>query len=113
MKMDVRYYPYRKQKQWVVYWKSAWTGKRHHRGFSSEESAREFVDAMTEIEEREKEALRRRRKRATCPRLTVEELLSRYLSVALSNPVTIRETRHHAAHFLGSGLIISIRFKKE
>ena len=100
MKMDVRYYPYRKQKQWVVYWKSAWTGKRHHRGFSSEESAREFVDAMTEIEEREKEALRRRRKRATCPRLTVEELLSRYLSVALSNPVTIRETRHHAAHFL-------------
>ena len=100
VKMDVRYYPYRKQKQWVVYWKSAWTGKRHHRGFSSEENAREFVDAMTEIEEREKEALRRRRKRATCPRLTVEELLSRYLSVALSNPVTIRETRHHAAHFL-------------
>ena len=98
--MEIRHQPYRRQGQWVVYWKSAWTGKRHHRGFSSEDSAREFVDAMTEIEEREKKALRRRRKRAACPRLTVEELLSRYLSVALSNPVTVRETRYHAAHLL-------------
>ena len=100
MKMDVRYYPYRKQKQWVVYWKSVWTGKRHHRGFTSEESAREFVDAMTDVEKREREALRRRQKQTRCPRLTVEKLLSRYLTVALSNPVTIRETRYHAAHLL-------------
>lgn len=100
MKMDVRHYPYRKQKQWVVYWKSVWTGKRHHRGFSSEESAREFIDAMTDVEKKEREALRRRQKQTAYPQLTVEELLSRYLAVALSNPVTIRETRYHAAHLL-------------
>ena len=98
--MEIRHQPYRRQGQWVVYWKSVWTGKHHHRGFSSEESARDFVDAMTEIAEREKEALRRRRKRVACQHLTVEELLSRYLAVALSNPVTIRETRYHAAHLL-------------
>ena len=38
--------------------------------------------------------------RATCPKLTVGELLSRYQAAALTNPVTIRETRYHAAHIL-------------
>lgn len=100
MKIDIKHYPYRRRGQWVVYWKSSWTNKHHHRGFSSEESAREFRDAMQEVEAREKTALCKTRKQNVCRHLTVGELLSRYMTVALSNPVTIRETRYHAAHLL-------------
>lgn len=45
-------------------------------------------------------ARRRRRERASCPRMTVEELFQRYLSVALSNPTTAKQAAYHASHIL-------------
>lgn len=100
--MEIRHQPYRKKGQWVVYWRSAWTGARHHQGFPSEAAAREFVDSLNTVLAKEKElmARRRRRERASCPRMTVEELFQRYLSVALSNPTTAKQAAYHAAHIL-------------
>lgn len=99
--MEIRHQPYRK-KEWVVYWRSSWTGARHHQRFPSEAAAREFVDSLSTMLAKEKElmARRRRRERASCPRMTVEELLQRYLSVALSNPTTAKQAAYHAAHIL-------------
>ena len=100
--MEIRHQPYRKKGQWVVYWRSVWTGARHHQGFPSEAAAREFVDSLSTMLAKEKElmARRRRRERASCPRMTVEELFQRYLSVALSNPTTAKQAAYHAAHIL-------------
>ena len=100
--MEIRHQPHRKKGQWVVYWRSAWTGARHHQGFPSEAAAREFVDSLNALLAREKElmARRRRRERASCPRMTVEELFQRYLSVALSNRTTAKQAAYHAAHIL-------------
>lgn len=100
--MEIRHQPYRKKGQWVVYWRSVWTGVRHHQGFPSEAAAREFVDSLNTVLAKEKElmARRRRRERASCPRMTVEELFQRYLSVALSNPTTAKQAAYHAAHIL-------------
>ena len=100
--MEIRHQPYRKKGQWVVYWRSVWTGVRHHQGFPSEAAAREFVESLNTMLAREKElmARRRRRKRASCPRMTVEDLFQRYLSVALSNPTTAKQAAYHAAHIL-------------
>lgn len=100
--MKIRHQPCRKKGQWVVYWRSVWTGARHHQGFPSEAAAREFVDSLSTMLAKEKElmARRRRRERASCPRMTVEELFQRYLSVALSNPTTAKQAAYHAAHIL-------------
>lgn len=100
--MEIRHQPYRKKGQWVVYWRSAWTGARHHQGFPSEAAAWAFVDTLNALLAREKElmAKRRRRERASYPRMTVKELFQRYLSVALSNPTTAKQAAYHAAHIL-------------
>ena len=44
--------------------------------------------------------LHKTRQRTAYPQLTVGELIARYQAVALTNPVTIRETRYHTVHLL-------------
>ena len=53
--MEIRHQPYRKKGQWVVYWRSVWTGVRQHQGFPSEAAAREFVESLNTMLAREKE----------------------------------------------------------
>ena len=55
--MEIRHQPHRKKGQWVVYWRSAWTGARHHQGFPSEAAAREFVDFLNTVLAKEKELM--------------------------------------------------------
>ena len=45
--MEIRFQPYRKSGTWVVYWKSPWTGAHHHRGFYTQEEAKNFVELIS------------------------------------------------------------------
>lgn len=97
--MEIRFQPYRKSGTWVVYWKSPWTGAHHHRGFYTQEEAENFVKGLSDIYNKEKEIIRRR-KRYTNTKILLSDLVERYFSVAVTNMTTLKQNRYHITHIV-------------
>lgn len=100
--MTIQYLGYRKKNPWVVTWRSAWTKRKHTKGFPTEQEATNFEQARTEVLAREQAVFRRRKKAQTNTRsrITVKELMESYFALAQANPTTIRQSRYHAAHII-------------
>ena len=101
--MEIKHFPYKKEKKWVVYWKSIGTKKSHHQGFSSESDAVAFASLQEEINVKERKLLLKRKatKRSGKSLITVSELFKKYFSVALKNKNTIKQGKYHAEHIIG------------
>lgn len=96
--MGLRFAGYRKRRQWVLSYKDPWSGKLRIKSFDDETQARNFERVQAEMYARERELIRRARRRAASgarERLTVAELLERYFA-SFSNPLTRRTSRDHA-----------------
>ena len=93
--MALKYVVYRGK--WVLRYRDPWSGKQRVRSFDDEASARQFEAVHAELYAREKELIRRARRHtssSSASRVTVEELLARYLDT-LENPATYNTTRYH------------------
>lgn len=100
--MPVIYLAY-KRKPWIVKYREPWTNKPRVKSFGKdeEEKARSFERAQADLYEREREIIRRtkRRRAARSPAgVTVGELLERYLDT-LSNPSTRAASDYHLRLF--------------
>lgn len=97
--MSLRFVAYRRR-QWVLRYRDPWSGRPRVRSFASEEEAKRFEAVQGEMYAREKELIRRARRRTSgiSGSLTVAELLTHYLET-LSNPVTRKMTGYHLASF--------------
>lgn len=98
--MKIVHYSHRRSKNWVVYWKSIGTGKRHHLGFESEDDAQTFFNQQSVIMVKERELLVRRKQKNELKKskITVDSLLEQYFSTALSNKNTIKQGNYHVSH---------------
>lgn len=94
--MALRYVEY-KRRQWVLRYRDPWSGKQRVRSFASEAEARQFESVQAELYARERELIRRVRRRtssSSLTRVTVAELLERYMET-LENPTTRSTTKQH------------------
>ncbi|EFL85807.1 hypothetical protein HMPREF0326_01510 [Desulfovibrio sp. 3_1_syn3] len=101
--MPVFYLAY-KRKPWIVKYREPWTNKPRVKSFGKdeEEKARAFERAQADLYEREREIIRRakRRRAAQAPAgITVDDLLQRYMDT-LSNPSTRAANDYHLRLFL-------------
>ncbi len=98
--MAVHHERWRRGNQWIVKWRDPWTGKRRSRGFPDEEAAGQFDNAQALMAAHEKELVRRaRQQRAARYRITVGELLDRYIR-QLQAEVTRKTSRYHVQSLL-------------
>ena len=100
--MPVIYLAY-KRKPWIVKYREPWTNKPRVKSFGrdEEDEARAFELAQAEVYSREREIIRRakRRRAARSPAgLTVTEVLERYLG-SLGNPSTRAASDYHLRLF--------------
>ena len=87
--MALRYVEY-KRRQWVLRFRDPWSGKQRVRSFFTEAEAKAFEAVQAELYTRERELIRRARRRtssASATRATVAELLGWYMET-LENPTT-------------------------
>ena len=94
--MALRYVEY-KRRQWVLRFRDPWSGKQRVRSFFAEAEAKAFEAIQAELYARERELIRRARRRtssASATRATVAELLGRYMET-LENPTTRSTTAQH------------------
>lgn len=94
--MALRYVEY-KRRQWVLRFRDPWSGKQRVRSFCTEAEARTFEAVQAELYARERELIRRARRRtssASATRATVAELLGRYMET-LENPTTRATSQQH------------------
>lgn len=75
----VKFYGYRKNRQWVVTWRST-TGSVLSQGFDSEREARAFEQSLQLIAEKERALLKRKREQVNRQKTTVKELVEQYLA---------------------------------
>lgn len=95
----VKFYGYRKNRQWVVTWRST-TGSVLSQGFDSEREARAFEQSLQLIAEKERALLKKRkREQVNRQKITVKELVEQYLA-SQGNPVTRKQNGYHAAHIV-------------
>ncbi len=95
----VKFYGYRKNRQWVVTWRST-TGSVLSQGFDSEREARAFEQSLQLIAEKERALLKKRkREQVNRQKITVKELIEQYLA-SQGNPVTQKQNGYHAAHIV-------------
>ncbi len=95
----VKFYGYRKNRQWVVTWRST-TGSMLSQGFDSEREARAFEQSLQLIAEKERAILKKRkREQVNRQKITVKELVEQYLA-SQGNPVTQKQNGYHAAHIV-------------
>ena len=95
----VKFHGYRKNRQWVVTWRSA-TGSVLSQGFDSEQDARAFENSLLLIAEKERALLKKRkREQSSRQKITVKELVEQYLA-SQGNPVTQKQNGYHAAHIV-------------
>lgn len=90
--MGLRLVEYRRWQR-VLRYHDPWSGKQRIKGFSTEDGARQFEAAQAEMHIREREPIRRAKRRmpsASTTKTTIAELLERYAG-ALGN-LTIRST---------------------
>lgn len=94
--MALRYVEY-KRRQWVLRFRDPWSGKQRVRSFCTEAEAKAFQAVQAELYARERELIRRARRRASsasATRATVGEVLGRYMET-LENPTTRSTTAQH------------------
>lgn len=94
--MGLRFVEYRRR-QWVLRYRDPWSGKQRIKSFSTEGEARQFESVQAEMHIRERELMRRARRRmssASATKATVAELLERYAGT-LENPATKSTTAQH------------------
>lgn len=94
--MGLRFVEYRRR-QWVLRYRDPWSGKQRIKSFSTEGEARQFESVQAEMHIRERELMRRARRRmssASATKATVAELLERYAGT-LENPTTRSTTTQH------------------
>lgn len=87
--MGLRFVEYRRR-QWVLRYRDPWSGKQRIKSFSTEGEARQFEAVQAEMHIRERELMRRAKRRmssASATKATVAELLERYAGT-LENPTT-------------------------
>ena len=87
--MGLRFVEYRRR-QWVLRYRDPWSGKQRIKSFSTEGEARQFESVQAEMHIRERELMRRAKRRmssASATKATVAELLERYAGT-LENPTT-------------------------
>lgn len=78
--MGLRFVEYRRR-QWVLRYRDPWSGKQRIKSFSTEGEARQFEAVQAEMHIRERELMRRAKRRmssASATKATVAELLERY-----------------------------------
>ena len=76
----VKFHGYRKNRQWVVTWRST-MGSVLSQGFDSEQDARAFENSLLLIAEKERALLKKRkREQASRQKITVKELVEQYLA---------------------------------
>ena len=93
----VKFHGYRKNRQWVVTWRST-TGSVLSQGFDSEREARAFEQSLQLIAEKERALLKKRkREQVNRQKITVKELVDQYL-VSQGNPVTQKHNGYYASH---------------
>ena len=95
--MGLRFVEYRRR-QWVLRYRDPWSGKQRIKSFSTEGEARQFESVQAEMHIRERELMRRAKRRmssASATKATVAELLERYAGT-LENPTTRSTTTQHA-----------------
>ena len=95
--MGLRFVEYRRR-QWVLRYRDPWSGKQRIKSFSTEGEARQFEAVQAEMHIRERELMRRAKRRmssASATKATVAELLERYAGT-LENPTTRSTTTQHA-----------------
>lgn len=98
--MAVHHEAWRRKNQWIVRWRDPWTGKRRSRGFGDEAEARNFDSAQSLLAGHEKELVKRaRQQRAAKYRITVAELLDRYIG-QIHAEVTRKTSRYHVQSLL-------------
>ena len=94
--MGLRFVEYRRR-QWVLRYRDPWSGKQRIKSFSTEGEARQFEAVQAEMHIRERELMRRAKRRmssASATKATVAELLERYAGT-LENPTTRSTTTQH------------------
>ena len=94
--MALQYVEY-KRRQWVLRFRDPWSGKQRIRSFCTEAEARTFEAVQAELYARERELIRRARRRtssASATRATVAELLGWYIET-LENPTTRATSQQH------------------
>lgn len=94
--MALRFVAYRRR-QWVLTFRDPWSGKQRVKSFFTESEAKNFEVVQAELYTRERELIRRARRRtssASATRATVGEVLERYAET-LDNPTTRASTKQH------------------
>lgn len=98
--MSVFHEAWRRERQWNVKWRDPWTGKHRSRRFDVEEAARSFDNALVLLAMHEKELIKRARKqKAAKYRITVFDLLTRYIG-QIHAEVTRRTSTYHVQSLL-------------
>ena len=95
----VKFYGYRKNRQWVATWRST-TGSMLSQGFDTEQEAKVFEQNLHLIAEKERALLKKRkRNQVNSQKITVNDLIAQYLA-SQGNPVTQKQNGYHAAHII-------------
>lgn len=95
----VKFHGYRKNRQWVVTWRST-TGSVLSQSFNSEQEASVFENSLLLIAEKERSLLKKRkREQSSRHKITVKELVEQYLA-SQGNTVTQKQNGYHAAHIV-------------
>lgn len=98
--MAVHHEQWRRGNRWIVKWRDPWSGKRRSRGFPDETAAQNFDAAQLLLAAHEKELIQRaRQQRAAKYRITVNDLLTRYIG-QLAAPVTRVSSGYHVQSLL-------------
>lgn len=95
--MALRFVAYRRR-QWVLNFRDPWSGKPRVKSFFTESEAKTFETVQAELHARERELIRRARRRtssSSTTRATVAEVLERYTGT-LENSTTRSTTKQHS-----------------
>lgn len=94
----IEYLPRQTERPFRVTFVSAGTHSKRRVSFASEEAAKIFEKAQQELAAREREILRRKRKRTKPESLTVNEVLDCYFACAPLREITKKQSSYHARH---------------
>lgn len=86
-----------RKKPWIVKYREPWTGKPRQKAFLTEQEAKAFDEAQSQVFDRERaiiKSAKKRRKKSSVASVTVEEVLNKYLDT-LGNPTTRATSSSH------------------
>ena len=89
--MGLRFVEYRRR-QWVLRYRDPWSGKQRIKSFSTEGEARQFESVQAEMHIRERELMRRAKRRMSSASAT-----KNIVGVRIGNPINIRTAGNQRA----------------